>query len=75
MAQVAPVVEDGVSGENSDFIKENLLMQKLSLNCEGEDPEAGSSSAVQESEPSEENKEMRVSKAQKRRDKKAEKGR
>ena len=50
-------------------------MQKLSLNCEGGDPEAGSSSAVVESEPSEENKEMRVSKAQKRRDKKAEKGR
>ena len=50
-------------------------MQKLSLNCEGEDPEVASSAAVQESEPSEENKEMRVSKAQKTRDKKAEKGR
>jgi len=50
-----------------------LDTEKLSLNCEGEDPEAGSSSAVQESEPIEENKEMRVSKAQKRRDKKAEK--
>ena len=49
-------------------------MQKLSLNCEGEDSEVASSSAVQESEPTEENKEMRVSKAQKRRDKKAEKG-
>ena len=49
-------------------------MQKLSLNCEGEDPGAGSSSTLQESEPSEENKEVRVSKAQKRRDKKAEKG-
>ena len=49
-------------------------MQKLSLNCEGEDLGAAGNSAVQESEPSEENKEMRVSKAQKRRDKKAEKG-
>lgn len=49
-------------------------MQKLSLNCEGEDPGAGSSSVVQDSESTEENKEMRVSKAQKRRDKKAEKG-
>ena len=49
-------------------------MQKLSLNCEGENSGAGRSSAVQESEPVEQNKEMRVSKAQKRRDKKAEKG-
>ena len=49
-------------------------MQKLSLNCEGEDPGTDSTSVVQESEPTEENKEVRVSKAQKRRDKKAEKG-
>lgn len=50
-----------------------LNTEKLSLNCEGEDPGAGSSSVVQDSESTEENKEMRVSKAQKRRDKKAEK--